>query len=238
LAGRRILVTGAVSGIGKRTAELFAAEGARLALLDMNAEPLTVVGKELDAVSCLADVSDEAQVATAVAAAADQLGGIDGVVNAAGITLTGLLGDTTLATWRRLISVNLDGTFLVCRACLPWLRQASAATIVNIRSGQALLPGASLSACAASKGGVLTLTRALAVELAPLIRVNAVCPGIVDTPMVAGTVRSAAPNLNNYALRRMATALEVAQALLFLTSHESAFVAGTALAVDGARTFH
>jgi NAD(P)-dependent dehydrogenase (short-subunit alcohol dehydrogenase family) len=238
LAGRRIVVTGAGSGIGRQTATVFAAEGARVALLDLNAAGMAETAAGIDAKAFRADISNEAEVTSAVDAAAEFLGGIDGVVNAAGITLTGLLGDMDFATWRRVMSVNLDGTFLVCRACLPWLRQATSATIVNISSGQALLPGASLSAYAASKGGVLTLTRALAVELAPLIRVNAVCPGIVDTPMVAGAVRSAAPNLSNYALRRMASALEVAQSLLFLSSHESAFVTGAALAVDGGRTYH
>jgi len=238
LTGRRILITGAGSGIGRRTAQVFASEGAALALLDVNPQAVAEAAAEIGAATCPADVSDEAQVAEAVGQAAATLGGIDGVVNAAGITVTGLLGDTDFATWRRAMSINLDGTFLVCRACLPWLRQASAATIVNIASGQALLPGASLSAYAASKGGVLTLTRALAVELAPLIRVNAICPGIVDTPMARGAALAAAPDLSRYALRRMATPLEIAQSLLFLTGRESAFVTGVALAVDGGRTFH
>jgi NAD(P)-dependent dehydrogenase (short-subunit alcohol dehydrogenase family) len=160
-------------------------------------------------------------------------------VNAAGITEVGTLEQTDFAIWRRVMAVNLDGTFLVCRAAVAHLRAAEFATIVNIASGQALLPGPSLSAYAASKGGVLTLSRALAAELAPRIRVNAICPGIVDTPMVSGNaVRTVAPDLSRYALKRMASALEIAQALLFLTGRESAFVTGAALAVDGGRTFH
>lgn len=238
LVGRRILITGAGSGIGRRTASLFAREGARLALLDLNGAAVAQAAAESGGAAHTADVADEASVNAAVAEAAAALGGIDGVVNAAGITLTGSLAETEMRIWRRVMSVNLDGTFLVCRACLPWLQQAPFATIVNIASGQALLPGPSLAAYAASKGGVLTLTRALAVELAPRIRVNAICPGIVDTPMVAGSVRDAAPDLSRYALRRMGTALEIAQTLLFLTSRESAFVTGAALAVDGGRTFH
>jgi len=184
-------------------------------------------------------VTEELSVETSVAGAAEFLGGIDGVVNAAGITEVAPLESTDFAMWRRVMAVNLDGTFLVCRACLAHLREAPFATIVNIASGQALLPGASLSAYAASKGGVLTLSRALAAELAPRIRVNSVCPGIVDTPMVSGNaVRSAAPDLGRYALKRMASAQEIAQALLFFTGTESAFVTGAALAVDGGRTFH
>jgi len=239
LAGRRILITGAGSGIGRRTAALFAAEGARLALLDRNEAGLAETAAGLDAGCFAADVTDEDAVNSAVAAGAAFLGGLDGVVNAAGITEIGTLEQTDFATWRRVMAVNLDGTFLVCRAALPHLRAAEFATIVNIASGQALLPGPSLSAYAASKGGVLTLSRALAAELAPRIRVNAICPGIVDTPMVSGNaVRAAAPDLSRYALKRMASALEIAQALLFLTGRESAFVTGAALAVDGGRTFH
>lgn len=238
LAGRRVLITGAGSGIGRRAASLFAAEGAQLALLDLDGAAAAEAAAETGGAAFTADVADEASVNTAVAAAAAALGGIDGVVNAAGITRTGSLAATELRVWRQVMSVNLDGTFLVCRACLPWLQQAPFATIVNIASGQALLPGPSLAAYAASKGGVLTLTRALAVELAPLIRVNAVCPGIVDTPMIAGAVRDAAPDLSRYALRRMGTALEIAQTLLFLTGRKSAFVTGAALAVDGGRTYH
>jgi NAD(P)-dependent dehydrogenase (short-subunit alcohol dehydrogenase family) len=239
LAGRRIVITGAGSGIGRRTATLFASEGAKLALLDRNAAGLAETAAGIDAASFTTDVTEELSVETSVAGAAEFLGGIDGVVNAAGITEVAPLESTDFAMWRRVMAVNLDGTFLVCRACLAHLREAPFATIVNIASGQALLPGASLSAYAASKGGVLTLSRALAAELAPRIRVNSVCPGIVDTPMVSGNaVRSAAPDLGRYALKRMASAQEIAQALLFFTGTESAFVTGAALAVDGGRTFH
>jgi len=121
------------------------------------------------------------------------------------------------------------------RCCLPWLIKASFATIVNIASGQGLLPNnPGMTAYAASKGGVVNLTRALAAELAPSIRVNSVCPGMVDTPMTAGLER----DLDRYALGRIAEPLEIAQAILFLTSTESSFVTGAALAIDGGRTFH
>ncbi len=235
LRGRRILITGAASGIGRRTAELFAAEGAALALIDRNAEGLAEAARATRGVAVEADVTQEASVAQAVAQAATAIGGIDGVVNAAGIVLHGSVLDVDVSAWRRVIEVNLTGTYIVVRCCLPWLSQASLATIVNIASGQGLLPNVpNTTAYAASKGGVVNLTRALAAELAPAIRVNSVCPGMVDTPMTADLARDASP----YALRRIADPLEIAQAILFLSSANSSFVTGAALAVDGGRTFH
>src|SRR5216684_1604733 len=156
LKGRRILITGAASGIGRRTAELFAAEGAALTLLDCDRKRLAEAARETGGVAAEADVTQEASVAHAVEQGAAAMGGIDGVVNAAG------------------------------------------------------------------KGGIVNLTRALAAELAPSIRVNSVCPGMVDTPMTAGLQRE----VDRYALKRVAEPLEIAQAILFLTSTESSFITG------------
>jgi NAD(P)-dependent dehydrogenase (short-subunit alcohol dehydrogenase family) len=156
-------------------------------------------------------------------------------VNAAGIVIRGSVLDVGVADWQRVLDVNLTGTYIVVRCCLPWLAKAPVATIVNIASGQGLLPNTpNVTAYAASKGGVVNLTRALAAELAPSIRVNSICPGMVDTPMTAGGPRDVSP----YALKRMADPLEIAQAILFLTGTESSFITGAALAVDGGRTFH
>jgi len=235
LKGRRILITGAASGIGRETAELFAAEGAALTLLDCNRTGLTEVARETRGLSVEADVTQEASVARAVERGATAMGGIDGVVNAAGIVIHGPVLDVGVADWRLVLDVNLTGTYIVVRCCLPWLQKTPFATIVNIASGQGLLPNIpNTTAYAASKGGVVNLTRALAAELAPSIRVNSVCPGMVDTPMTAGFERP----LDRYALKRIADPLEIAQAILFLTSTESSFVTGAALAVDGGRTFH
>jgi len=235
LRQRRLLVTGAASGIGRRTAQLFAAEGAALILLDRSAEALTEIANQTDAFAIAADVTDEAAVADAVARGAAETGGIDGVVNAAGIVVRGGVLDIGLAERRRVIDVNLTGIYIVVRCALPWLRKTTDATVVNIASGQGLLPNSpGMTAYAASKGGVVNLTRAMAAELAPDIRVNSVCPGMVDTPMTQDGPRDASP----YALKRIADPLEVANAILFLTSAESSFVTGAALAVDGGRTFH
>ena len=127
---------------------------------------------------------------------------------------------------------------------MPFLREADQASVVNIASGVGLLPtGGGSTAYVASKGGVIALTRALAAELAPTIRVNAICPGAVETPMTDGTLRDAAGAVipaivNRYALGRPAAPEEIAAAILFLTAHESSFVTGVSLAVDGGRTFH
>lgn len=235
LEGRRILITGAASGIGRRTAELFATEGAALTLLDCNREGLAAVARETRALSVEADVTQEASVARAVEAGATAMGGIDGVVNAAGTVIHGPVLDVEVASWQRVLDVNLTGTYIVVRCCLPWLVKTPFATIVNIASGQGLLPNTpNTTAYATSKGGVVNLTRALAAEFAPSIRVNSACPGMVDTPMTAGLQL----DVGRYAMKRIADPLEIAQAILFLTSTEWSFVTGAALAVDGGRTFH
>lgn len=235
LSGRRIIITGAASGIGRATARLFAAEGATLTLLDRNAEGLTETSRETGAHVFEADVTDEARVAHAVEQGAIAMGGIDGVVNAAGVMLRGSVQDVSVAEWRRVLDINITGAYIVVRCCLPWLKQAPSSTIVNLGSGQSLLPNSpDRTAYSASKGGLLNLTRALAAELAPAIRANTVCPGLVDTPLAEG-VQS---NVGNYALGRLAQPIEIALAILFLTSSESSYVTGAALAVDGERSFH
>jgi NAD(P)-dependent dehydrogenase (short-subunit alcohol dehydrogenase family) len=214
---------------------LFAAEGAVLTLLDRNAHGLQGIARETGAHVFEADVTDEDTVAQSVERGATAMGGIDGVVNAAGVMLRGSVLEVGVAQWRRVLEINLTGSYIVVRCCLPWLKQAAHATIVNLGSGQSLLPNSpDRTAYSASKGGVLNLTRALAAELAPSIRANTVCPGLVDTPMAEGVQA----NVGNYALGRLAQPEEIARAILFLTSVESSYVTGAALAVDGGRSFH
>jgi len=235
LQGRRVVITGAAGGIGRATAELFAREGATLALLDRDLAGAEKTA-ELTGSSCFqVDVVDEESVTRAVLGAASSLGGIDGLVNTAGIMFRGLALDVPVEDWRRVLEINLTGTYVVTRSCLPSLLRAPAATIVNIASGQGLLPNSpGYTAYAASKGGVINLTRALATEVAPTVRVNSVCPGMVDTQMADG-YRS---NAEHYALKRIAEPAEIAQAIAFLTSSDSSYITGAALAVDGGRTFH
>lgn len=241
LEGRRILVTGAASGIGKATAALFTREGARVALVDRDASVHEDAAK-LGTVGFVCDVANETSVKETVAAAAKALGGLDGVVNAAGIATSSKMVDTTLESWQRVMDVNLTGTFLVCRAAVPFLQQAGKGTIVNIASASALLPsGASVAYCA-SKAGVLVMTQALAAEVVPNIRANAICPGAVETTMIAG-IRTNDPALYkrlqaSYAMGRFAQPEELANAILFLTSDDSSYMTGSAVAVDGGRAFH
>ncbi|PSC02909.1 3-oxoacyl-ACP reductase [Alsobacter soli] len=241
LAGRRIIVTGAASGIGRETAELFAREGAALALFDVGEGARELAGR-IGAHAFSVDVSDEQAVESAVSQAAERMGGLDGLVNAAGIFPVRKLEETSLELWRKTLDVNLTGPFLVSRAAARHLRAAGAATIVNVGSGSALLPYPELSAYGASKGGLAMLSKVLAAELAPQVRVNVVCPGMTRTGMVTSWFPDpealAERAKSVYALGRIGEPIEVAQAILFLTSAESSFVTGVTLAVDGGRTYH
>ena len=248
LQDRRILITGGASGIGLATARRFIAEGARVALVDRNAGALATASAELGAAAwtAQADVTNEAEVKAAVAGAAKALGGLDGLVNGAGISEWKSLEDLDLASWRRILSINLDGPFIVTHAALGVLKASGKATIVNVGSGAGLAPRQNFSAYCASKGGLVLFTKAIAMDLAPAnIRVNVVCPGIVMTPLVEKNLaltgdRDAA--IQRYIARnqmhRFGTAEEVADAILYLTSDESSFVTGTALSIDGGSVFH
>lgn len=243
LQGRRVLITGAGSGIGLATAQLFAAEGAQLALLDRDGASARRAAATTGGSAFEIDVTDEAEVERVVAAAAAAMTGLDGVVNSAGIMCSDKLAETSLETWNRVIAVNLTGTFLVCRAAVPHLRQCEGATVVNIASAVALLPTVAGGVYAASKAGVAVLTKSLAAELAPEIRANAVCPGAADTPMGNAALSGLddagrAAFAKRYAIGRLSRPDEVASAILFLTSAESSSITGIALAVDGGRTFH
>lgn len=244
LAGRKIIVTGGASGIGRATAALFRNEGAAVAVLDRSDNAAKAVAEEIGAVAIGCDVSDPTSVSAAVARAAEAMGGLDGVVNAAGILSETGIADTPHDVFARTLSVNLTGTFLVIQAASPFIKAAGKGTIVNIASGVGLMPtGPGSVAYVASKAGVIGLTKSASMELAPAIRVNSVCPGAVETAMTAAHIRTAdgAPNpaiTGRYALGRHAQPEELAAAILFLTSDESSFMTGIALPVDGGRTFH
>lgn len=240
LAGRAVLVTGAAQGIGAAIARLFAAEGARVALVDIRKEALDGVAAETGAVALECDLRDVGRLQAVVDSAAQALGHLDGLVNAAGIHAAGPVGETTPERWRDVMAVNLDAPFFLCRAAEPHLRAAAGSTIVNLSSGTGLSPFPNRSAYATSKGALITLGKVLAMEFAPAIRVNTICPGLIDTPMTAGLPGQDAlqQTLERYALRRLGRDQEVAQAALFLTSEASSFVTGTTMAVDGGRTYH
>lgn len=244
LAGRKIIITGAASGIGRATARLFRAEGAQVAVLDRSDNAAKAVAEEIGAIAVTCDVADPASVSAAVAKAAEAMGGLDGVVNAAGILSESGIADTSAETFNRTLAVNLTGTFLVIQAAAPFIHKEGKGTIVNIASGVGLMPtGPGSIAYVASKGGVVALTKSASMELAPAIRVNSVCPGAVETAMTSAYIRDAEGKPNaaitqRYALGRHAQPEELAAAILFLTSDKSSFMTGIALPVDGGRTFH
>jgi NAD(P)-dependent dehydrogenase (short-subunit alcohol dehydrogenase family) len=242
LAGRVALVTGASSGIGAAAARALAAAGAAVALIARRREPLEALAAELGedaALPLVADVAVSGQVDDAVAATIERFGRLDAVVNSAGVSVPASLADTDDATWNAVIDANLSGSFFVARAAAPHMGEGG--SIVNVGSELSQIGMEMYVAYCASKAGVIGLTKALAVELAPAIRVNAVCPGPVDTPMLAaefdlfGAEQALAETLARVPLGRLATAEEVAAAILYLTV-DAPYATGTALALDGGAT--
>ncbi|GLR66990.1 3-oxoacyl-ACP reductase [Acidocella aquatica] len=235
LAGRRILITGAGSGIGKATAQLFTARAARVALVDNNLQAVTAVGDELKMPIFGCDVSNPDQVERMIPEAATALQGIDGIVNAAGIFMGGAIEDLRVHDWHRVMNINLLGPFLICRQALPALRQAASATIVNIGSIAGLQPAHGVAAYASSKAGLFMLSKCMAFEFGPTIRVNTVCPGAIETPMIQnGLTEDARARLQAAnASKRLGRPEEIAEAILYLSSPASSYVNGATLVVDG-----
>jgi NAD(P)-dependent dehydrogenase (short-subunit alcohol dehydrogenase family) len=235
-AGLKALVTGGASGIGRATAELLAARGASVAVLDL--EPGSV-DKPLRGYT--ADVSDDASVRAAVAAAAADLGGLDVLVNNAGIGAQGTVEDNDDDQWHRVLDVNVLGIVRTTRAALPHLRDSAHAAIVNTCSIAATAGLPQRALYSASKGAVYSLTLAMAADhVREGVRVNCVNPGTVDTPWV-GRLLSAAPDpaaeraalASRQPTGRLVSAAEVAGAVAYLASPLSGATTGTALAVDG-----
>ncbi|MER7925603.1 SDR family oxidoreductase [Streptomyces sp. NPDC096057] len=234
--GIRALVTGGASGIGRATAELLAERGASVAVLDL--DPSSV---EKPLLGYRADVTDDASVRRAVAAVVTDLGGLDVVVNNAGIGAQGTVEDNDDEEWHRVLDVNVIGMVRVARAALPHLRESSHAAIVNTCSIAATAGLPQRALYSATKGAVYSLTLAMAADhLREGIRVNCVNPGTADTPWVGRLLDSASdPAAERAALAarqpsgRLVEAAEVAGAIAYLASPLSGATTGTSLAVDG-----
>ncbi|MFF4137106.1 SDR family NAD(P)-dependent oxidoreductase [Streptomyces mirabilis] len=234
--GLKALVTGGASGIGRATAELLAARGARVAVLDL--DPSTV---EKPLLGHRADVTDDASVREAVAAAVADLGGLDVLINNAGIGARGTVEDNADDEWHRVLDVNVVGMVRTARAALPHLRESAHAAIVNTCSIAATAGLPQRALYSATKGAVLSLTLAMAADhLREGVRVNCVNPGTADTPWVGRLLDAATdPAAERVALEarqpsgRLVSADEVAGAIAYLASPLSGATTGTALAVDG-----
>ena len=254
--GRVALVTGAARGQGAAEARLLAAEGARVVVTDVLKAELEAVVSQIGserAVACHLDVTSEDDWAAAVALAEDHFGGLHALVNNAGIGTAGA-GPQSVETmdpsdWRRVLEVNLTGNFLGIRACAAALRRGAealraadplaTAAVVNISSAQAFRPSPHNSAYAASKWGQRGLTRVCAIELAPLVRVNAVMPGPIRTPMIESMLESGGEILqrliDSVPLGRIGEPEEVATLGLFLCCEEARYLTGAEIPVEGGR---
>jgi NAD(P)-dependent dehydrogenase (short-subunit alcohol dehydrogenase family) len=235
-AGRQVIVTGGGSGIGAACCRGFADGGAEVTVLDRDGDRAAAVAAEVGGRSVRADVRDAEAVAAAVQDAAEAMGGLTDLVNNAGIGMAKPLLSYTDKEWALLIGVNLTGTFHGLRAAAPIMLAAGRGSIVNNASLTGLRPTRGEGPYSAAKAGVLNLTQTAALELAPAVRVNAVAPGMVHTPLTdmvvandgwRGAAESGTP------LGRIGTAEEVAEVILFLASDAASYVTGQTIVVDG-----
>ena len=234
LAGRRALVTGASGGIGRATVRALAMAGMRVVATDRDA--VAVEGAE----ACeVLDVADPASVASAVARAHARLGGLDLLVSNAGVTQRVPSVDVRLEDWDAVQEVNLRGTFLCCQAAARLMLAAGRGSIVNVSSQLAIAPPGGRAPYVSSKAGVIGLTRTLAVEWAPAIRVNAVAPGVTKTKMIDAIERDPALRerfIGRIPLGRFAEPEEIAAGILYLASDLASYVTGHILVLDGGYT--
>jgi NAD(P)-dependent dehydrogenase (short-subunit alcohol dehydrogenase family) len=244
VAGSRIVITGASSGVGLIAARTFAGAGASVALLARRAELLDELAGELGdrAIAQPTDVTDPDAVAAALGAAHDAFGGLDVVVNAAGVGMPTPLDGLDPRGWQEVIDINLSGTFYVAREAALRMLEGDGGSIVNVGSELSSIGMGFYAPYCASKFGVIGLTKALAAELAPTVRVNAVCPGPIDTPMMDAELEwypdpeaTRADAIERVPLRRFAAPEEVVEAIRFL-AFDAPYATGATLPLDGGTT--
>lgn len=249
LAGKTAIITGAGSGIGEASALLFAEEGARVLCVDLAADSAqrtadTIRGQGGQAEACQADVRSFADAQRTVKFALEAFGDFDILFNNAGTGVRKPVHELSEGEWDLVLDTNLKSVFLCSKAALPHLMERGAGNIINTASTFALLASPNYPAYCASKGGVLMLTKQMALDYGPAIRVNCICPGATDTPRMRRNIdeapdpaaRMAGLNQLNRVMGRLAQPREIAQAALYLASDESGFVTGSALVVDGGQT--
>jgi NAD(P)-dependent dehydrogenase (short-subunit alcohol dehydrogenase family) len=251
LKEKAALITGAASGIGRATALLFGQEGAKVMCADVNGEGAERIARQIadtggEAASVQVDVAREAEVQRMVRDTVERWGRIDILYNNAGIGTGGPVTQVSEEEWDRLIDINLKGVFLGCKHAIPEMLKTGGGAIVNTASDAGLRGSAWLSTYCASKGGVVLLTKSLAVEWAQQgIRVNCVCPGVIRTPILDPFIKQAQEAFGTtpdatwerlaavHPIGRVGEPEEVARAVLFLASDEASFITGVALPVDG-----
>jgi len=245
-ADRVALVTGAASGIGRATAERLSVEGARVYAVDLQADRIAGVAAELteaggQADGRVCDVADEAQVRETIAACVSRFGKLDVLCNVAGILRFDHFHELATADWQRILAVNLTGTFLCAHYALPQMLAQGCGTIINLASPHAFQTGKHIAAYAASKGGIVALTRQMALDYGRLgVRVNCVVPGAVDTPMLRADIQQGADweaNLHgwerNQPIGRLGQPADIAKVIVWLASEDAAFVLGAPIIADG-----
>jgi NAD(P)-dependent dehydrogenase (short-subunit alcohol dehydrogenase family) len=246
LDGKRAMITGGASGIGRATAQLFAREGAAVVLFDLDESHgqtvvATITQEGGKAVFIHGDVAQADDCERAVALTVGHLGGIDVLFNNAGIIRRATVLETTEAEWDRVMAVNVKSIFMLAKTSIPVRAAAGGGVIINTASGWGLVGGRQAAAYCASKAAVVNLTRAMALDHGPdNIRVNCICPGDTDTPMLRAEAQQLGESdegflaeAANRPLGRIGSPEEIAQAVLFLASDVSTFVSGAALVVDG-----
>jgi NAD(P)-dependent dehydrogenase (short-subunit alcohol dehydrogenase family) len=244
-SGKAVLITGAGAGIGQSAARAFARAGARVALGSVSpsagAAAQALASEGYVAVFVQGDVGDEQSAEAIVSGAVQALGGLDVVVNCAGVVTGGSVEETSLSEWERVMRTNATGTFLISRAAMPHLRR-SRGVIVNVSSLVAIRGVASRAAYSASKGAVLSLSRAMAADhLKDGVRVNCVCPGTVMTPSLDARIQAEpdpeaarARYVSRQPIGRLGEPDEIATAILFAASSEAGFMNGANITIDGA----
>ena len=244
--GKRVLITGSSRGIGQAAARVFHSLGAKVAINGRSAgsiaNGIAALGGGKRMIPALGDIATIKGCEEAVHSAVEGLGGLDVLVNSAGVGDARPLLDCDEAMWDQVLNVNLRGTFFCIRAAYPYLK-ASRGNVVNVGSDAGLIGEKKLSVYCASKGGVVNVTRALALELAPDVRVNCVCPGYVDTDMVRREIENAADPalaeaevMSYMPLKRMAHPEEIGKAIAYLASDDAGFITGAAFSIDGGST--
>lgn len=242
LHGKVALVTGGGKGIGRAAVQALAEQDASIVVVDVDSDAAKAVAASVDGIAAVADIATPAGADEAFSAAKDAFGGVDVLVNSAGIQRYGSVVDTSEETWDLVLAINLKSMYLTAQRCVPSMIARGGGAIVNVASVQGFAAQRGVAAYSASKGGVIALTRAMAIDHAPAVRANCVCPGSVDTPMLRDAAALFSPDDPSKALKewgemhpmgRAARPEEIGNVIAFLAGPRSSFVTGAALVADG-----